>query len=236
MKEKMSLFWNALKDGLSIKGICLILLGAAVCTFGIHNIHQQTHITEGGVIGLMLLIQQWLGFSPAFITPILDLSCYLLAYKYLGGRFIKISAISTLSVSMFYKIWEAFPHMLPDLSDYPLLAAVLGGIFVGIGVGLIVRQGGSSGGDDALALVISHKSRCRLSHAYLFTDLTVLGLSLSYIPLSRIVFSVITVTISSFLIDRVQSFGKKPSVTYKTSRKKSIIHKGSGEKQSAENG
>lgn len=236
MKKKMSLFWNALKDGLSIKGICLILLGAAVCTFGIHNIHQQTHITEGGVIGLMLLIQQWLGFSPAFITPILDLSCYLLAYKYLGGRFIKISAISTLSVSMFYKIWEAFPHMLPDLSDYPLLAAVLGGIFVGIGVGLIVRQGGSSGGDDALALVISHKSRCRLSHAYLFTDLTVLGLSLSYIPLSRIVFSVITVTISSFLIDRVQSFGKKSSVTYKTSRKKSIIHKGSGEKQSAENG
>ena len=71
MKKKMSLFWNALKDGLSIKGICLILLGAAVCTFGIHNIHQQTHITEGGVIGLMLLIQQWLGFSPAFITPIL---------------------------------------------------------------------------------------------------------------------------------------------------------------------
>ena len=98
--------------------------------------------------------------------------------------------------------------MLPDLSPYPLAAAVLGGIFVGIGVGLIVRQGGSSGGDDALALVISHKSRCRLSLAYLFTDLTVLGLSLSYIPVTRIVFSVITVTISSFLIDKVQSFGK----------------------------
>ena len=43
--------------------------------------------------------------------------------------------------------------MLPDLSGHPLIAAILGGLFVGVGVGLIVRQGGSSGGDDALALV-----------------------------------------------------------------------------------
>ena len=86
--------------------------------------------------------------------------------------------------------------MLPDLSSQPLAAALLGGLFVGIGVGLIVRQGGSSGGDDALALVISKVAKCRLSFAYLFTDLTVLALSLSYIPLNRILFSVVTVTLS----------------------------------------
>ena len=84
---------------------------------------------------------------------------------------------------------------------YPILM-----LFVGIGVGLIVRQGGSSGGDDALALVISKVAKCRLSFAYLFTDLTVLALSLSYIPLNRILFSVVTVTLSSFLIDQVQNF------------------------------
>ena len=106
---------------------------------------------------------------------------------------------------MFYKLWEQFPPMLPDLSGHPLVAAVLGALFVGIGVGIIVRQGGSSGGDDALALVISKVSKCRLSFAYLFTDLTVLVLSLSYIPVRRIVFSLVTVTISSFLIDKVQS-------------------------------
>ena len=44
--------------------------------------------------------------------------------------------------------------------------------------------------------------------SYLFTDLTVLGLSLTYIPLSRIIYSVITVTISSFLIDRIQNYNK----------------------------
>lgn len=209
--EKRTALFERILSGLSWKRILFIIIGAMICSFGIHNIHQQTGITEGGVIGLMLFIEHWIGISPALITPVLDAACYLLAFKYLGGRFIKISAISTLSVSFFYKVWEQFPHMLPDLSAYPLAAAVLGGIFVGVGVGLIIRQGGSSGGDDALALTISHVTHMRLARAYLFTDLVVLGLSLSYIPVSRIIFSVITVTISSFLIDRIQDFGRRKS-------------------------
>ena len=199
---------NKITEGLTWKKIFLIILGAGICTFGIHNIHQRTGITEGGVIGMMLLVERWLGISPSAITSVLDISCYLLAFKYLGGQFIKISMISTLSVSLFYKFWEFFPPMLPDLSEYPLAAAVAGGLFVGIGVGIIVRQGGSSGGDDALALTISRVTHWRLSRSYLFTDLVVLGLSLTYIPVLRIAFSLITVTISSFLIDLVQNFGK----------------------------
>ncbi len=196
-----------LTAGLTLRNCAGILLGAAICTFGIHNIHQQTGITEGGVIGMMLLLEHWLGFSPALLTPVLDISCYLLAFRYLGKRFIRTSVLSTLCVSLFYKLWECFPPMLPDLSAHPLLAALLGGTFVGLGVGLIVRQGGSSGGDDALALVIARISGWRLSRAYMFTDFVVLGLSLTYLPVGRIVFSLITVTVSSWLIDRVQQMG-----------------------------
>ena len=203
-KDLFTKLTKKLLEGLTLKKVLLIILGAAVCSFGIHNIHQRTAITEGGVIGMMLLIDRWPGLPPAVITPVLDITCYVLAFRYLGGQFIKISVISTLSVSLFYDFWEMFPPMLPDLSAYPLAAAVLGGIFVGVGVGLIVRQGGSSGGDDALALTISHVTHWRLSRAYLFTDLVVLVLSLSYIPLQRIFFSLITVTLSSFLIGRVQ--------------------------------
>ncbi len=208
-KKRWAYLMHKLAEGLSWKKIVLIVIGAAICSFGIHNIHQQTGITEGGVIGMVLLINHWLGISPAIITPILDITCYALAFKYLGGRFIKISVISTCSVSLFYKLWEQFPPMLPDLSAYPLLAALLGGVFVGIGVGIIVRQGGSSGGDDALALTISHITHWRISRAYLFTDLVVLGLSLTYIPLNKIAFSVITVFLSSFLIDLIQNGGWK---------------------------
>ena len=202
--NRLKAFARKLTDGLTLRGAGCILLGAAICTFGIHNIHQRTGITEGGVIGLMLLLEHWLGASPAVLTPVLDLSCYLLAFRYLGWRFIRTSVFSTFCVSMFYKVWELFPLMLPDLSAWPLLASVLGAGFVGLGVGLIVRQGGSSGGDDALALTIARVTRWRLSRAYLFTDLVVLGLSLTYLPAGRIVFSLITVTLSSWIIDRVQ--------------------------------
>ena len=202
--NRLKAFARKLTDGLTLRGAGCILLGAAICTFGIHNLHQRTGITEGGVIGLMLLLEHWLGASPAVLTPVLDLSCYLLAFRYLGWRFIRTSVFSTFCVSMFYKVWELFPPMLPDLSAWPLLASVLGAGFVGLGVGLIVRQGGSSGGDDALALTIARVTRWRLSRAYLFTDLVVLGLSLTYLPAGRIVFSLITVTLSSWIIDRVQ--------------------------------
>lgn len=99
--------------------------------------------------------------------------------------------------------------MLPDLSAHPLAAAILGGIFVGVGFGLIIRQGGSGGGDDALALTIANLFHWKLSRAYLFADVTVLLLSLTYIPFSRIFFSLITTTISSNLIDVVKDFGTK---------------------------
>ena len=203
MKERV---FNKFLEDITIKKILIIMLGAGICSFGIFNIHQRTNITEGGVIGMMLLIEHWLHLSPAYITPILDLTCYLTAYKYLGASFIVMSIISTFFVSSFYKIWELFPFMLPDLSSKPLLAAILGGIFVGVGVGLIVRQGGSSGGDDALALSISEAFKWKLAHAYLFTDITVLILSLSYIPISRIAYSLITVTISSNLIDWIKEY------------------------------
>ena len=67
----------------------------------------------------MLLVEHWLGFSPAYITPVLDVACYLLAFKYLGFSFIRTSVLSTACVSLFYKLWEQFPPMLPDLSDHP---------------------------------------------------------------------------------------------------------------------
>ena len=204
MNSHIICLWNKCKKGVTRKKILLLLLGAMICSFGIHNIHRRANITEGGVIGLMLFVEHWLKISPAYITPVLDIVCYLLAFRFLGGQFIKISIISTFFVSGFYKFWELFPPMLPDLSAYPLAAAILGGAFVGVGVGLIIRQGGSGGGDDALALTISNVSHWRLSHSYLFTDIIVLILSLTYIPAVRIVCSLITATISSTLIDLIK--------------------------------
>ena len=74
-------------------------------------------------------------------------------------------------------------------------------------------EGGAAGGDDALALVISKKLGWRLPMAYLATDLTVLLLSLSYIPPVKIACSLVTVTISSFLIGKLEGRGEKAQTT-----------------------
>ena len=159
-----------------MKKVAIILLGAAIFTFGVHNIHEVTGITEGGVIGLMLFLNKWFGIPSSIASPVLDIICYAVALKMLGGGFLGWSAVATAAVAGFYRVWESLPHMLPDLSANPFAAAVLGGLCVGVGVGLVVRQGGSAGGDDALALSISKATGWRVGRCYLFTDLTVLAL------------------------------------------------------------
>ena len=191
------------------KNYLTIMLGAAILAFGIYNVHRQAGITEGGVLGMTLLLDRWFGISPAVGELVMDIICYAVGYKVLGGAFARYSLVATCSFALSYGVYEMFPPLLPDLSAHPLVAAVLGAVFVGVGVGRAVRVGGACGGDDALAMVLAKKLRWPISRCYLSTDLAVLLLSLSYIPLGRIAYSLITVTISSFLIGKVQTVGKK---------------------------
>lgn len=192
------------KEAVKITGI---LLGAAILAFGLYNIHSQSGITEGGVLGATLLVQHWFGISPSIVSFVLDITCYAIGFRFLGKSFAKYSFIATCGFACFYRLYEQFPPLLPPLSDSPLAAALLGGLFVGVGVGLVVRAGAAAGGDDALALSLAHITRWPISRCYLFSDLVVLALSLSYIPLERIFYSLITVTVSSAVIGRIH----KPS-------------------------
>ena len=185
----------------------IIVLGACILSFGLYNIQERTGVTEGGVLGMTLLLQHWFGLSPAITSPVMDIACYLLAWHFLGNAFAKYAVAASLAFAASHALWEQFPPLLPDLSTFPMAAAILGALFVGLGVGLVVRIGGACGGDDALALTIAHVSRWPISRCYLFTDLAVLLLSLTYIPFARIVYSLVTVTISSVVIGRVQRLG-----------------------------
>ena len=202
-----------LKETFVPKTTVSIIIGTAITTFGLYNVHQQADITEGGILGLILLLNFWLGVSSSLLSPVLDFLSYLMGFKYLGKEFLKTSIFATLCMAGFFRLWELFPPLLPSLADMPLAASILGGCLIGIGCGLVVRQGAGCAGDDALALVISKITGWRISRAYLFTDLTVLILSLSYIPVKRIIYSLITVTISSYLIDFITSFGQNKENT-----------------------
>lgn len=198
---------------LNFRSFLVILLGNIILAFGLYNIHAQTDITEGGVLGLMLLLKYWFDISPAYSGFVLDVLCYGLGWKVLGKDFLGYSVVATVFFSVSYRIFEKFPPLWPALSLHPAAAAVAGACFIGVGAGLSVRAGGATGGDDAIAMALSHLFHAGIQWMYLFTDLTVLLLSLTYIPLSKLIWSFVTVTISGQIIGWIQKIpSRKTSV------------------------
>ena len=122
----------------------------------------------------------------------------------LGREFIAYSVVAGGGFSLFYAVFEQFPPLWPQLADMPLIAAVVGSLFVGIGVGLCVRANSAPTGDDSLALSLSHHFNIGIQWVYLASDLIVLLMSLTYIPLSRIAYSLLTVILSGQIIGLIQ--------------------------------
>ena len=174
-----------------------------------YNVHALSGVTEGGVLGLTLLIDHWFSISPAVSGFMLNAACYLLGWRTLGKTFIGYSVIAAAGFSVGYGICELYPPLWPEIAGYPLLAAILGAMFIGIGAGVCVRVGGATCGDDALAMSLSHILKSPIERIYLVSDLTVLTLSLSYIPLRRIVYSLITVILSGRIIGWIQRIQRK---------------------------
>ena len=192
---------------------CLIaFLASAFQAFGIYNIHAVADVTEGGVLGATLLLHHWLGISPAISSFLLNAACFLLGLKVLGKTFIAYSFLAALGYSAGYSICEQFPPLWPEIAAHPLLAAIAGALFIGIGAGLTVRAGGATTGDDALAMSISHLTKIPIQNIYLISDLTVLILSLSYIPLRKIAWSVLTVILSGQIIGLIQPKRKEETL------------------------
>ena len=187
----------------------IIILGSVIQAIGIYNVHAISNVTEGGVLGLTLLLKQWFLLSPALTSLILNAICYALGWKALGKSFIAYSALSIGTYSAVYALLERFPPMWPEIAGHPLIAAIAGALFIGIGAGICVRAGGATAGDDALAMSLNHLMGWPIERIYLISDLTVLTLSLTYIPFRRIVWSLLTVVLSGQIIGLIQKFPVK---------------------------
>ena len=194
---------------LKISNCAVAFLASAFQAFAVYNVHALADVTEGGAIGLTLLLEYWLHISPAVSSFLINGSCFLLGWKILGREFIFTSLIAVCGYSLGYGICEQFPPLWPGLASRPLAAALLGAVLLGIGAGLTIRAGAATTGDDALAMSISHLTGFPIQNIYLVSDLTVLILSLSYIPLRRIAYSLLTVILSGQIIGWVQKIPKK---------------------------
>ena len=194
---------------------CIIgLTGSIILAFGLYHVHSCSGVTEGGVLGMTLLLQYWFHISPAVTGFVLNSACYLFGAKQLGKEFIFYSALSTAGFSLAYKICEQFDPLWPQLYEMPLLASVAGALFVGVGAGLCVRIGGAPSGDDALAMSLSKLTHIKIQWVYLLSDFLVLALSVTYIPLQRLGYSVLTVILSGQIIGLIQRIKFKPALRH----------------------
>lgn len=188
----------------SKRGLINIILGAIIMAFTIVNVHDPAQITEGGILGLAMLSYKVLDFNPSIMTPILDLLCFAFAFTFFGKNFLKKTAVASLVFSFSYKLFMLAGPIMPSMYNYPLMAAIVGGIGIGVGCGLVIIQGCAAGGDDALVFIISKRFSIGMSKAYLITDIVVLILSLIYIPFGRILFSVVTTIVSSVMVGQFE--------------------------------
>ncbi len=189
---------------LKLSNSIIAFLASAFQAFGIYNIHALSGVTEGGIFGLGLLLDHWFGISPAVSSFLFSGACYILGWRTLGREFIGYSIIASAGYSAGYAVCELFPPLWPQIAGMPMLASLVGALFIGIGAGLVVRAGGATCGDDALAMSIRSLTGWPVEKTYLISDLTVLTLSLSYIPFRRIVYSLITVILSGQIIGWIQ--------------------------------
>lgn len=196
----MRSIWKEIK----LSSVLLLLAGSALLAFGLYNVHSISNVTEGGILGLTLLLEHWFGISPSFSGFLLTALCYFLGWKILGKRFLVFSFISAIGFSVFYGIFEQFDPLFPQIGEMPFFAAVVGALFVGISVGICVRVGGAPTGDDALAMSLSSVLPVDIQWIYLASDLVVLFISLSYIPLNKILYSLLTVLLSGQIIGMIQ--------------------------------
>lgn len=193
-----------MSEKITLRNCLISFFGAGFLAFGMYNVHSISGITEGGVLGAVLLIQYWFHVSPALSSLVLNSLCYLLGWRTFGKVFLFYSGISALGYSAVYSVCELFPPVFPEIASMPLAASIVGSIFVGVGCGVCVRIGGAPSGDDALAMSLSRLTRIPIQWVYLSTDLLVLGLSLSYIPVSKIAYSLLTVILSGQIIGLFQ--------------------------------
>lgn len=194
---------------LKLRNCLVIILGSAILAFGLYNVHSISGVTEGGVLGLTLLLKHWFDISPSVSGLILNILCYLLGFKLLGREFIAYSVVAGVSYSAFYAIFEQFPPLWPQIAQFPLAASIVGALFVGIGVGLCIMENSAPTGDDSLALSLSRHFKIGIQWVYLLSDLIILALSLTYIPFSKIIYSLLTVILSGQIIGLMQRAGRK---------------------------
>ncbi|PWU69049.1 YitT family protein [Gracilibacillus dipsosauri] len=148
----------------------LIIVGAFITAYGLEAVLIPNSVSDGGVTGLSIVGSQLIGLPLGILIAILNIPFVFLGYKQIGRSFAIYSVIGIASLAISTSVMH---HIPPIIEGDTLLVTVIGGIIIGFGMGLALRNGGALDGIDMLAVLLSRKSPFGTSDLILFLNLFV---------------------------------------------------------------
>lgn len=189
--------------GLKLKNIFFIMLGATIFSFGIVHFNMQNNLAEGGFTGITLLLYFILKWDPSYTNLALNIPLFFLGWKLLGRNAFLYTIIGTVSVSIFLWVFQRYQIKMP-LNDDLLLAALFAGVFIGIGLGIIFRYGGTTGGVDIIARLVNKYIGWSMGKTMFLFDFCVIAVSLIYLTYQEAMYTLVAVFVGARVIDFMQ--------------------------------
>lgn len=190
----------------TFRDIVVIVLGTAIYGFGIVFFNIPNELAEGGITGITLILRALLSIDPAISTLFLNIPLILIGGKILGRRSLYYTILGTLGLSFWLCFWQRIPLVI-DLQHDLLIVALLAGLITGVGSGIIYKVGGTTGGSDVVARIIEKNFGISIGRSLLIFDVVVLILSLSYINLNKMMYTLIFAYVFSRVIDSILDGG-----------------------------
>lgn len=190
--------------GIKIQNIIGIIFGAAIYSFGFVHFTMQNELGEGGFSGLTLILYFTLNWDPALMNLVLNIPMFLLGWRLLGRKLFIYTIIGTVSVSIFLKVFQIYEFQM-NLQNDLLLAALFAGVSIGIGLGIIFRFGGTTGGVDIVARLVNKYVGWSMGKTMFLFDAMVIILSwLTFLDSRSMMYTLVAVFIGAKVIDFVQ--------------------------------
>ena len=176
-----------------------ITIGAILMATGLEIFLVPNHVIDGGITGISIMLAHIIGWKLGIFIFILNLPFVYMGYKQMGKTF----AISTVYGIIVLSIFVSFFHPIPAFTDDILLATVFGGMILGMGVGIVIRNGGALDGTEILALVITKNVPFSVGQIIMIINIFILGAAGFVFSWDRAMYSLLAYVIASKAIDTV---------------------------------
>ena len=188
-----------------LKNIIVITFGAAIIAFGVINFSVTSNLASGGLVGITLILYHMLGLSTGLTTFIFNVPLILIYFRYSSKKefFLTIYAVAVMSGLL--RVFEIVGPILPDLRNDMILAAVGFGACIGIGVGLILKNNGTTGGLVIVAKLLFDKFSIPIAKSMLVSDALIIGASLLlFVTIKDGFYSLIGIFVAMVCLTKVQ--------------------------------